>query len=170
MKEKSDQNIDIPGEFEKMIETYTGVINKVCFMFAGNRHDYEELRQDVIVNLWKGIGRFRGDCRLSTWVYRIALNSCISYQKRSSLWSRRHASIDNLKELAYSHAGSSEESVRLHEMLDTLNKLDKSLMLLWLDEYSYEEIAEITGMNRNAVATRLHRAKEKLRKLSKKEK
>lgn len=164
MRDREDQNNDVSVEFEKLIETYTGVINKVCFMFAGSRHDYDVLRQDVIVNLWKGMVRFRGDCGLSTWVYRIALNTCISYQKQSSIWSRRHASLDSLKELADSYDGSTDTSVRVHELLDNLNKLDKSLMLLRLDDYSYDEIAEITGMNRNAVATRLHRAKEKLRK------
>ena len=147
--------------FEQCIEQYSILINKVCYMYAPDIDNFNDLRQEVLINVWQGIEHFENRSKLSTWIYRVSLNTCITYTNKE----RKHSTHDELTDNIYSFDDSQEHLRQLKEMyqlIDRLNRLDKALILLWLDEVPYDEIGTIMGISRNNVASRLRRAKEKL--------
>lgn len=152
---------DLRGAFEEMARRYDGVIRKVCYFYATDREDFYDLRQEALVNLWRGFPRFRGEASLSTWIYRVTLNSCVSFFRKH----RKGADTVPIDEHPELLAENDEKAAMLREMYRMIGRLapsDKALILLWLDEHSYEEIAAIMGEPRNTIASRLRRAKEKL--------
>lgn len=151
--------------FVDMIGKYGGIINKICYYYAANADDFNDLRQDVLINLWDGRRSFCGKSKESTWIYRIALNTCISSFKK-----RKHrgisVSIDSLINLPSDDASLLEQHSMLHSMIQRLSHREKAVILLWLDGADYESIVDVTGINRNTVATLLRRGKEKLNRMA----
>jgi len=151
-------------EFLSLIGTYNKIIYKICYMYATDDENLKDLYQETVINLWKGYKDFIGLSKMSSWIYRVCLNTCISYYRQDKkhretlTLSDQHDIEDNNE-----HA---EQIKELYQLINRLNKLEKAIILMWLDEKSYEEIAEIIGINRNAVASRIKRIKEKLSKLS----
>lgn len=149
-------------EFESLMDSYGPMVARICYAYANTRDDFEDLRQDAFVNIWRGLDKFRGEADLRTWVYRVTLNTCVSTLRRR----RRGAdltSLDAACEVADdSSAEAAERVAMMHRMIARLGSDDKAMVLMWLDGYSYDEIAATMGMPRNTVATRLHRAKEQL--------
>ena len=130
-------------------------------MYAADMDNFNDLRQEVLINVWQGLDGFEERAKLSTWIYRVSINTCISYIQKNS----KHSSHSELSDNIYCYDESEEPLQQLKEMyqlIDRLNRLDKALILLWLDEVPYEEIGSIMGISRNNVASRLRRAKEKL--------
>lgn len=159
-----DENARSERAFTELLDRNRQLINKVCYMYASDGEHFKDLCQEVATNLWQGMGSFRGEARESTWVYRVALNTCVSFFRRQS--SRRVETV-NLENAACVEDDSGERLTQLHEMyrlISSLGKIDKALILLWLDEKSYDEMAEITGLSRGNVASRLHRARQRLAK------
>ncbi|MBQ7042125.1 MAG: sigma-70 family RNA polymerase sigma factor [Muribaculaceae bacterium] len=147
--------------FEQCIAQYSTLINKICYMYAADMDNFNDLRQEVLINVWQGLAGFEECSKLSTWIYRVSINTCISYTQKE----HKHSSHSELTDNIYCYDESEEHLQQLQEMyklIDQLNRLDKALILLWLDEMPYEEIGAIMGINRNNVASRLRRAKEKL--------
>ena len=156
-------------EFVALIKEYERVIYKVCYLYATPNAPFNDLYQEVVLNLWKAFPKFRRECKLSTWIYRISLNTCISFM-------RKEKSIPEIVSLTPAEADRSEEwdetqamLRQLYRMINRLGQLEKSIILLYLEEKSYEEISEITGLTVTNVATKLNRIKEKLRKMKKEE-
>lgn len=156
-------------EFLSVIREYERVIYKVCYLYATPNAPLNDLYQDVVLNLWKAYPKFRKECKISTWIYRIALNTCISFI-------RKEKNVPELITLTCEADSLTEENDPLNEMLrqlyrmiNQLGQLDKSIVLLYLEEKSYEEIAEITGLTVTNVATKLSRIKDKLKKMNKEE-
>ncbi|MDE6637958.1 MAG: sigma-70 family RNA polymerase sigma factor [Muribaculaceae bacterium] len=149
--------------FAETVHAHDAMIRRICLGYAVNPQDLEDLYQDVLVNIWRGMPSFRSESSVSTWVYRIALNTCVStLRTRSNRPS--HSSLDEVI-LVPDDSQEKRDAIKdLYECIATLNPIDKAIMMMWLDEYSYDEIADTIGLNRNNVAIRLHRAKEKLRK------
>ncbi len=148
--------------FSETIQTHDAMIRRICLGYAANPQDLEDLYQDVLVNIWRGLRSFRSESSIRTWVYRIALNTCVStLRARSNRPSQ--ASLEDVILVADDSLDKRESIKDLYECIATLNPIDKAIMMMWLDEYSYDEIAETIGITRNNVATRLHRAKEKLK-------
>lgn len=154
---------DNEKQFISFIEEYKRLICKICYMYATDGDNFKDLYQEVVINLWRGFDTYEGRGKLSSWIYRVGLNTCISFYRQQQ---RRgeHTSLDALYGL---EAENDETTIRLKEMyrlIAGLNKFERAIILLWLDENSYEEIAEIVGVPRNTVASRLKRIKEKLTK------
>ena len=148
--------------FTETIQSHDAMIRRICLGYAANPQDLEDLYQDVLVNIWRGLRSFRSESSIRTWVYRIALNTCVStLRARSNRPSQ--ASLEDVILVADDSLEKRESIKDLYECIATLNPIDKAIMMMWLDEYSYDEIAETIGITRNNVATRLHRAKEKLK-------
>lgn len=148
-----------------MMEQNHALIMRVCYMYATDREHLNDLYQETAINLWQGMEKFKGDSKLSTWIYRTTLNTCISYFRKN----HRHDDTESLEILMEFPADDSERTEQLREMyrlITRLRKLDRAIILLWLDEKSYDEIAEITGLSRNNVASRLHRIKSQLSQLA----
>lgn len=151
--------------FRELIRCYGATVNKVCYMYAENAEDFEDLRQEAFINLWRGSDRFKGDSDITTWIYRVTLNSCVSYfRKHRKL--KDTVPLDSLTELTDSEGDDTERLAEVHRLINRLDKIEKALILLWLDDHPYEVIAAIMGLPRNTVASRIHRIKEKLVKYS----
>lgn len=151
------------GEFNAFIKEHSRIINKVCWVYATPKVPYEDLRQEILTNLWLGLEQFKGTSKLSTWVYRVAVNSALMAIRNFK------PKVETLPiEISFTDISSEEDDakkeqlVALHELINMLLPIEKAIILLWLDEYSYEEIAEIIGIERNNVAVKLHRIKNKL--------
>ena len=141
-------NEPVQKEFLSVIKEYERVIYKVCYLYTTRNATLGDLYQEVILNLWKAYPKFRKECKISTWIYRIALNTCISFI-------RKEKNVPEIVALTREADWMTEEKDELTEMLR--------------QEKSYEEIAEITGLTVTNVATKLSRIKDKLKKMKKEE-
>lgn len=153
-------------EFEDAIAENGGIIAKVCYYFSSDAEEFKDLRQEVLYNIWRGWGRFRKDSKVSTWIYRISFNTCVSFQRKEK-HHKSAISIDSLLDYPVEEEISKLEKYnKMHEMIARLSYEERAIILLWLDENSYDEIADIMGLNRNTVAVKIMRIKEKLIKNS----
>lgn len=148
--------------FADCVNVHDAMIRRICLGYANTSQDLEDLYQDVLINIWRGLPAFRADSSMRTWVYRIALNTCVSTLRIRSRQPLQ-TSLDEVL-LVPDQSNEKKEAVKyLYECIATLGPIDKAIVMMWLDEYSYEEIADTIGLKRNNVATRLHRAKERLK-------
>lgn len=149
-------------EFAELVNRYKDVIFKVCYVYA-SREELEDYYQEVLIQLWRSLPKFRNESKMSTWIYRISLNTCISYVRKNKKVNKVSLIdldfIDNDIEKKY-------YIDELYLLINRLNKFEKAIILLWLEERDYEEIASIVGISKNNVAVKLNRIKEKLRIMS----
>lgn len=150
--------------FENIVRQYSLMITKVCYYFADNASELKDLRQDVLLNIWSGWDKFRMQSKPSTWIYRVCFNTCITY-RRKNRQRKNEVPLSSLLEIE-DRQYDMEKYTEMHRLIGRLGSEEKAIILMWLDENSYEEIAEVIGIKRNTVATRLKRIKEKLVKLS----
>lgn len=148
-------------QFEEIVSRHSALIARICFSYSVSSDDYEDLRQDVLVNIWRGLKQYRAESSLVTWIYRVALNTCVSTVRKSS--SRPKTS--SLESLVTDVAADDDVATRerlevLYRLIAQLNPIDKAIVTMWLDERSYDEIAEVTGLAKSAVGVRLHRIKK----------
>ena len=160
---------NVEQEFLSVIREYERVIYKVCYLYTTPNATLNDLYQEVVLNIWKAFPKFRRECKISTWIYRIALNTCISFI-------RKEKNVPEFVTLNREGDWMTEENDPLQEMLrqlyrmiNQLGQLDKSIILLYLEDKSYDEISEITGLTVTNVATKLSRIKDKLKKMKKEE-
>lgn len=156
---KADKSLEL--EFSAVISANSRLIDKICFFYASDPQEYEDLRQDIHINIWRGLVNFRDESRKSTWIYRICMNTCVSSWRKNGRY-KGALPIDSIAEPSDEESNTNESLEQLHYLISMLNPAEKSLLMMWLDERSYDEIAEVTGFNRNTVATKLRRIKEKL--------
>lgn len=152
-------------EFIALVEEYKQVIYKVCYVYASDADHLNDLYQEVVINLWKAYPRFRGECKSSTWVYRIGLNTCISFFRQL----KRKPEVVPISVDLEAFAEDEDKTAQLRElyrMINRLSQLERALILLWLEERSYQEIADIMGISKNNVAVKLNRIREKLKTMS----
>ncbi|MDE6480128.1 MAG: sigma-70 family RNA polymerase sigma factor, partial [Muribaculaceae bacterium] len=147
-------------DFKKLIDTENATISRICFSYSGSVAEFEDLRQDVLINIWRGMQRFRGESSSKTWIYRVTVNSCLSTIRKQSR--HRHESLDALYGLIDSDDSDKESIEQLHRIINTLDPDEKAIIMMWLDELSYDEIGAAMGLNRNTIATRIRRIKEKI--------
>lgn len=169
--ERQNAEEAIKQEFEALQRMHSDLISRICFSYALDAEDYKDLYQDVLINIWKGLANFRGEASSSTWIYRVALNTCVStFRKRKSRPSTQ--SIDSSPFDIADETGDDIKRERLewlHRMISELSPIDKAIVTMWLDDRSYNEIAEVVGMNANSIGIRLHRIKNGWRKKGYKE-
>lgn len=162
-------NTNAEQEFVSVIREYERVIYKVCYLYTTKNATLSDLYQDVVLNLWKAYPKFRQECKISTWIYRIALNTCISFIRKEKNVPEIITLTKEADWMTENRDPQHEMLRQLYRMINQLGQLDKSIILLYLEEKNYEEIAEITGLTVTNVATKLNRIKEKLRKMKKEE-
>ena len=163
-------SIEKEQAFKQLMAANKAVIAKVCYMYATDSEHFKDLYQETQINIWQAMDKFRGEAALSTWIYRITINTCISCFRHS----RKHAgtlslSSSDMMAMADIATDDHEHARCLQEMYNLINRLpslDKAIVLMWLDEKTYQEIAEVTGLTRNNVATRLSRCKQRLAAMS----
>lgn len=140
-------------------------IYTVCYMFAKEKEEVDDLFQETLINLWKGFDTFRNESKVSTWVWRVALNTCISAdRKKKTRGETVPLSMDiNL------YSDSDEKSLQiqqLHKRIGRLGLVDRAIILLWLDNLSYDEIGAIVGISAKNVSVKLVRIREQLKQMS----
>lgn len=152
-------------EFESLVKEHSRIINKVSYFYATDKLPFEDLRQEIYVNIWLGLKQFRGDSKMSTWIYRVAVNSALM-ALRSSKPKIETVSLNfGLLDISSEADDVQRENLQaLQSLINRLEDIEKAIMLLWLDEHSYDEIADIIGLKRNTVAVKIHRIKDKLSK------
>jgi RNA polymerase sigma factor, sigma-70 family len=155
---------DIEKEFVDIVEQNQRLIYKVCYIYTDNNDTLNDLYQDVMVNLWRGFTKFKGNSNISTWIYRIALNTCISYYRKERVKPGSVPISSNLN--LYYDSPDNESISMMYSMIEALNPLDKAIILLYLEDKTYDEIAEIIGISKSNAGVRLLRIKEKLTKIS----
>lgn len=153
-------------QFEELVKQYKRTIYSVCYMFSRDKEEINDLFQEILVRLWLGFDQFEQRSSVSTWVYRIALNTAINSDKRAK---RRPQTVPLSTDIdPYDPQDSSLEQVRqLYALINQLDVMDRGLVLLWLEGIGYDEIAAIMGITVANVGIKLHRIKEKLVQKSK---
>ena len=153
--------------FTSLFEENIGIILKISRAYTNTSHDREDLINDIALELWKAFPRFRGQSKLSTWIYRIALNTSLNYKRRKKnlvLFSEmnRNKSIASLID-----QDDNQNIDTLYSCIDELSEINKAIIILYLDGNSHDEIAEITGISKTNVGTRISRIKEQIKKIVK---
>ena len=156
---------ELEQTFIQMIQANERIIYKVCSFYVSEQSPMEDLYQDTVLNLWKCFPKFRNESSYSTWIYRIALNSCISILRRETKH-RRQIPLALSEEIVFEPDNMEEEIRELYRLIYRLKDLERAIILLWLEEKSYREIAEITGLSLSNVATKLKRIRESLKTMS----
>lgn len=150
--------------FAELIRKHQGLLFKVTSIYTDNKTDQEDLFQEVVYQLWKSFDSFRNESKISTWMYRVAMNTAITLLKKRKQRPDAIPISDNI--LSYSENTDEEYAERLRTLYKHIARLDvleKGLMLLLLEGKSYKEIAEITGLSDSNVGTRISRIKKKLK-------
>lgn len=150
------------NEFLVLVAQYKRTILKLCYVYAVDSEHHNDLFQETVLNLWRSYDSFRSECGIQTWIYRITLNTCISFLRKY----KRHPKTELLVQIPdIADTEEDDALIELYQMIEQLNGLDKALVLLYLEEKSYDEMAEIVGMTRSNVGVRISRIKEKLRQI-----
>lgn len=157
---------ELEKEFTQLIIDHRQIIFKVCYIYTTDVYTIEELSQECLLNLWRAYPRFRSESKPTTWIYRVAMNTCISYMRRSSSRPQTTALPFDLRSEIETDGDRTYYLRELYAMINRLGKLERALILLWLEDRSYSEIADILGISKTNVGVLLHRTKEKLKAMS----
>ncbi len=158
-------------EFIQIIQKNQGIIHKVCNIYCNDQEDRNDLFQEIVAQLWKSFPSFRKESKFSTWMYRVALNTAItSFKKTKRRPDQNRLTYDNFQIKDEGYDAEIEENIKhLHRAVAQLTGVEKSIVLLYLENKKYEEIAEITGITQNYVRVKMNRVKKKLKKLMSRE-
>ena len=160
-----ENNTGIEKAFIEMVRNNERVIYKVCSFYNSEEFPLQDLYQEVVSNLWISYPKFRNESSISTWIYRIALNTCISGIRKDKR-RPKGTPVSFLHDSLFEPENMGEQIKEMYKLIHQLKTLERAIVLLWLEEKSYQEIADITGMSISNVATKLKRAKVKLKEMS----
>ena len=156
--------MDQETKFVQIIRENEGIIYKVSSIYAQAKEDRLDLYQEIVLQLWKAWKKYRGEAKVSTWMYRVAMNTGITYIRKQKKRAKQVELDAQLLNQGENLDPALEERMNLlYRHIEGLGKLDKGLILLYLEDRNYEEIAEITGLSKSNVGTRLSRIKQKLK-------
>ncbi len=150
-------------QFAQTITEHKSTIYTVCYMFSKDSDEVNDLFQETLVNLWRGFDGFEHRSDIRTWIYRVALNTCISLDRK-----RRRMPVVSLTmdiNLFEDNDADTKQVDMLHQRISKLKPFDRAIVLLWLENLSYEEIGQIVGISAKNVSVRLFRIKEQLKQM-----
>ena len=158
MKEKEN-------EFTDIVKRYKNTIYTVCYLFAKDNDEVNDLFQETLINLWQGFDSFLGKCDLKTWIWRVSLNTCLTAEHKKK---RRVETVPLSMDINL-FTDTDDDTRQIQQLYHRINKLgvvDRAIILLWLENMSYEEIGQIIGISTKNVSVKLVRIKEQLKKMS----
>jgi RNA polymerase sigma-70 factor (ECF subfamily) len=159
--------VDEEESFLRLVDQHGGIVRNVAAGYTSSLADQHDLSQEIMLQLWKAYPRYSPERPFSTWMYRIALNVGISFLRRNTRPGRQTVALDAVEhELPHDSTSTPELEERvalLQSIIATLDPLNRALLLLYLDEHSYRDIAAILGITETNVATKLSRLKDRLR-------
>jgi RNA polymerase sigma-70 factor (ECF subfamily) len=152
-------------DFAQVVREHKGTIYTVCYMFSKDEDEVADLFQDILINLWKGFSKFRGESNIKTWIYRVSLNTCISSDRKKK---RKGETVPlDMNINLFDDSQEDTKQIRmLQGRISRLGPFDRAIVLLWLENLSYDEIGAIVGITAKNVSVRLFRIKEQLRNMS----
>lgn len=150
-------------EFKKLIQDYHRLIYKVCRMYRGPVSDTQDLYQDILVQLWRAFPSFRKESKVSTWIYRIAINTCISQYRKNRNKPIHEGINEAIAQTVSNPENRNDELDQLNQAIALLGDIEKAIILLYLEEYSYKEIAEVIGITESNVGFKINQIKKKLK-------
>lgn len=153
--------------YTQFILPYAGIIIKICRAYTDNEEDFQDYYQEVCLQLWKSRLNFKGNSKWSTWVYRISLNVSLSLLRKDKQINKNSIELPNYASDISSESNPfNDESLQLlYQAIKKLSELDRAIILLYLEEKSYHEIAEIIGLSPNNIGVKITRIKKKLKTL-----
>ena len=153
--------------YQISILPFAAIIIKICRAYTNSQEDFEDYYQEVCLQIWRSKDNFREQCKWSTWVYRISLNVCLTLLKKKKSNGQTYFTSDVLPDviITENRAFEDESLNQLYVAIRHLSEVDRALILLYLEEKSYQEIADILGTNANNIGVRVNRIKERLKKI-----
>jgi RNA polymerase sigma-70 factor (ECF subfamily) len=152
--------------YTSFIVPYAAIIIKICRAYTNTQEDFEDYYQEVCLQIWRSKDNFQEQAQWSTWVYRISLNVCLTLLKKKKSTHQSFASDALPDEVMEDSRAFDDESLnQLYGAIKQLSEVDRAVILLYLEEKSYQEIAEIMGSNTNNIGVRIKRIKERLKKI-----
>lgn len=163
------QKQELEKQFETYIRDHELLLYKVCRIYTYTDADRQDLFQEIVLQLWKGYPKFRGDAKFSTWLYRIAINTAITglRKTRDFITSYEPNQLPVLPSHDNVSSAQEEQVQQLYTAIAQLNQVEKALVMLYLEERSYEEMEDILGISQGNLRVKMNRIKEKLRQLTK---
>jgi len=152
----------LESRFLDLVENHQGIVHKVCSLYAETPDAREDLYQEILMQLWRSFPSFRGNSRFSTWMYRVALNTAL-LERRGRRRTLRPARLPQDVKASVGPRESGPDVEQLQHCIRQLRELDRAVILLYLEQHSHEEIADLTGLTRGSVGVRIVRIKQRLR-------
>lgn len=152
-------------EFNRIVKANKAAIFTVCYIFSKDQDEVNDLFQETLINLWRGFEGFQGKCDVKTWIWRVSLNTCLTFERKKK---RRVDTLPLTMDInLFTDTDDDTRQVQmLYRRINKLGMLDRAIILLWLENMSYEEIGEIIGISTKNVSVKLVRIKEQLKKMS----
>ncbi len=151
-------------DFLKIIDEHQNIIHKISRLYRNSKEDREDLFQEIVLQLWKAFPNFRQESKVTTWMYRIALNTAIAVFRKKNV--EVELKVDIPEKFHPSDANEiSENEEKMYSALRKLNDAEKAIISLYLEDYSYREIAELTGISENNTGVKINRIKNKLKQI-----
>ncbi len=145
------------NEYIKLIQKHNGIIHKVIGLYVDNQEDKKDLHQEILLQAWKSYKNFKGQSVFSTWLYKVALNTVLTFNKKH----KKNEDLEKIDQIE-SDPDTKDNSEILYHIIKSLSEVDRMLISLHLDGYKNNEIADITGMTQNNINVKIHRIKSKI--------
>jgi RNA polymerase sigma factor (sigma-70 family) len=156
---------DLEKKFLEELQQHQRLIHKVCRIYTHTAEDREDLFQEITIELWRGYPGFKGASKFSTWLYRVAINTAIN-RIRKKRPATEPLETGNYADFPVSEDDGADQLSHLYRAIGQLNEIEKSIVMLYLDDNSYAEMEEILGIREGALRVRMNRIKEKIRTLT----
>ena len=151
--------------FARLVREHKSTIYTVCYMFSQDEDEVNDLFQETLINVWKGMDGFRQESKFSTWVYRVALNTCLMQERKKKREGEKVPLTMSVNLFEDNDDVKIKQVRQLHERISQLALVDRAIVMLWLEGMSYDEIGAIVGITAQNVAVKLFRIKEQLKKM-----
>ena len=151
--------------FSDVVKKYKNTVFTVCYLFSKDQDEVNDLFQETLINLWRSFDSFKGQCDVKTWIWRVSLNTCLTFERKK----KRTIETVPLSMDINLFTDTDDDTRQIQQLYSRINKLglvDRAIILLWLENMSYEEIGQIIGISTKNVSVKLVRIKEQLKKMS----
>ena len=154
-------------EFVALLDEHQNIIHKICRLYTNNEVEHEDLFQEISIQLWRSYGRFEGKSKFSTWMYRVGLNTAITLYRKEKKQLKTQPLNDQYTAVVQEeyNAQVDEQMAWLYQKIKNFSEIDKALVLLYLEDKRYDEIAETLGISAGNARVKMNRIKERLKKM-----
>ena len=150
--------------FARLVREHKSTIYTVCYMFSHDEDEVNDLFQETLINMWKGIDSFREESKISTWIYRVALNTCLLQERKKKREVKKVPLTMDVNFFEDNDTNSAQVRM-LHQRIGKLGLVDRALVMMWLEGMSYDEIGAVMGLTPKNVGVKLFRIKEQMKKM-----